>query len=174
MQLIETKTLGAAAASIEFTSIPQTYTDLCFLVSSRSTTSYAEQLGLQFNTITSGYSDRVLEGTGSGAASASNAGSGTRVYSGVNNWGDSTANTFANFSIYIPNYAGSTNKSVSIDQVTENNATLSWQSIIAALWSNTSAITSVNFLQVSGNIDAGTTISLYGILKGSDGIVTTS
>jgi hypothetical protein len=49
MKLIESKTLGTAASSIEFTSIPQTFTDLVVLVSSRQTgDSGGSQIGIRF------------------------------------------------------------------------------------------------------------------------------
>jgi hypothetical protein len=84
---------------------------------------------------------------------------------------DTTSNTFSSTQVYIPNYAGSTNKSVSIDHVTENNATNAYFSgIVAGLWSNTAAITSVKILdQDGGSLVAGSTASIYGILKGSGG-----
>jgi hypothetical protein len=85
-----------------------------------------------------------------------------------------TANTFGNIQIYFPNYAGSTNKSYSVDSVTENNETVAYQTILAGLWSNTAAITTATFTAESGNFAIGSTISLYKITKGSDGIVTTS
>ena len=84
-----------------------------------------------------------------------------------------TANTFGNSVIYIANYAGSTYKSFSKDSITENNATAADQGVGAGLWSNTAAITSLS-LTVTSNMVAGSTFSLYGITKGSDGIVTTS
>jgi hypothetical protein len=171
MTLIETKTLTSAAASIEFTSIPQTFTDLVFLISARSSRSaLGDSLLLQFNGSSSGFSGRYLDGTGSAR------GTGTQARFGATFPGaTATANTFGNGSLYIPNYTGSTNKSYSVDGVTENNATTAFQIIYAGLWSNTAAITSVLFQPDTGpNIVADSTISLYGILKGSDGIVTTS
>ena len=171
MKLIESKTLVTAQASIEFTSIPQTYTDLRFVLSLRSSRAApVENAYLQFNNSSTSYTYRRLYGTGSGTFS----GTETKIYFDPPA-GSSTSNTFGNTSIYIPNYAGSTNKSVSIDDVTENNATLSYQLLSAGLWSNTSAITSVKFLSDTGsNFTADSVVSLYGILKGSDGIVTTS
>jgi hypothetical protein len=179
MKLIESKTLGTAQASIEFTSIPSTFTDLVFLCSLRSnrTADVQENVRVSFNGSTSGYSERLLYGTGSGAASLSGSGSyfNFAVYSAT---AGATSNTFNNTMLYIPNYAGSTNKSISTDNVTENNATAAFQSIQAGLWSNTAAINSVaftvGFAEFATTLQAGSTISLYGILKGSDGIVTTS
>jgi hypothetical protein len=173
MTLIETKVLGAAAASIEFTSIPQTFTDLVVLASLKTTRPVEPNDGLLVkpNSTASGYTFRRLGGTGSTVftSSGSTAQSALIAAAGV------TADTFGNLSIYIPNYAGSTNKSWSGDSVYENNATVANQVIFANLLSNTAAITSLLFeSDTSSNFISGSTISLYGITKGSDGIVTTS
>jgi hypothetical protein len=177
MKLIESKTLGTAAASIEFTSIPQTFTDLVVLASIRTarTDDTFDDIVFRFNgdSTASRYTFRRLFGNGS-AASSSNAAL-DRGYFGVFSSNLSTANTFGNGSLYIPNYAGSTNKSSSADTVMENNATASRQILLANLYSATTAISSILFFSdVGANLMAGSTISLYGITKGSDGIVTTS
>ena len=177
MTLIETKTLGTAAASIEFTSIPQTYTDLKLIVSGRADGgSYPGEVGwaltIGFNGSTSNFTARILAGNGASVSSATTA----RII-GFLTGAAATSNTFGSSSIYIPNYAGSTNKSFSGDAVSENNATTAFQRLCAGLWSNSAAITSIQLdveLGTGGNFVAGTTASLYGILKGSDGIVTTS
>jgi hypothetical protein len=173
MKLIETKTLGAAAASIEFTSIPQDGTDLYILVSTRAS---GPDYGIivNINGTTTNYSFRVLEGGGSSASSFANP-SGPSRFIASHSRSDNTANTFGNAAVYIPNYSGNTAKSISTDTVTENNGTAAFQSLIAALWNDTSAITSLTFIPtVTYNFEAGSTISLYKITKGSDGIVTTS
>jgi hypothetical protein len=173
MKLIESKTLGTAQASIEFTSIPQDFTDLYVVFSARVTDVVTGPAGqILFNGSTSSFSERSLEGTGSAASSFST----TQGFIGALNAANTTADTFTNISIYIPNYTGSTNKSFSVDGVTENNATGAFQTLVAGLWSNTAAITSITLRRGGGitNLLAGTTASLYGILKGSDGIVTTS
>jgi hypothetical protein len=171
MKLIESKTLGTAAASIEFTSIPQDATDLYFLFSFRSSTN-VDYIGIAFNGSTSNFTFRQLTGDGSVAGSGSgsdNLLSATTVQSSY------TANTFSNCSLYIPNYTSSNNKSFSMDTVLENNSTATQMTLKANLWSNTAAITSVTFTaQAGANFVAGSTASLYGITKGSDGIVTTS
>jgi hypothetical protein len=169
MQLIETKTLGAAAASIEFTSIPQTYTDIVILGSARNTATSVDTLLFSLNGSTTGFTARFLEGNGASASSGTIARFAANAVGGTE-----TSNTFSNFQIYIPNYAGSTNKSYSTDTVSENNATTALQPLIAGLWSNTAAISSLTLTTNSGDLAIGTTISLYGITKGSDGIVTTS
>jgi hypothetical protein len=174
MKLIESKTLGTAQASIEFTSIPQTYTDLvlmCSLRASEDPGGIANQSYIRFNGTTTNYSERMLRGFNGSVSSNTNASTGFRW--NYVNASPSTANTFTNNQIYIPNYAGSTNKSVSIESVVENNSSDNMMNIWAGLWSNTAAITTITFLP-DANWVAGSTISLYGILKGTDGIVTTS
>ena len=173
MKLIETKTLGTAAASIEFTSIPQTFTDLMAVYSLRLDVDSAT-LNIRFNGDTgNNFAVRRLFGDGSTATSDSS--STSSLATTANGFSAATANTFANSSIYIPNYTATTAKSVSIDAVSENNATLSFQAIHAGVWSDTAAITSILFTRLAGgNLVSGSTISLYGITKGSDGIVTTS
>jgi hypothetical protein len=173
MKLIETKTLGTAAASIEFTSIPQTFTDLVLKVSTRSAValgSGGHYYTVIFNNNTSNRSARDLEGQGGNGF----VGSGVFVLYGASSHSGTTANTFSNGEFYIPNYSGSTNKSASGDTVYENNASDGRQYIVAGLWSDTSAITTITLTQNAGNFVSGSTVSLYGITKGSDGIVTTS
>jgi hypothetical protein len=169
MTLIETKTLGTAAAAIEFTSIPQDGTDLVAVVSARSS-STGNTINITFNGDTTGYSNRALQGSGSAASSFAN----FNRYAALVTASNETISTFSNNTIYIPNYTGTSNKSYSTDGVSENNATESYMALIAGLWSNTAAITSLLLSPLSGNFDAGSTVSLYKITKGSDGIVTTS
>jgi hypothetical protein len=165
MQLIETKTLGTAAASIEFTSIPQGFTDLIMLISVNSATN-DQNLSMRFNDSTTNYSGRNLLGTGSSVASQTNAGSGLQIVSTKS----TTSNTFVNCQVYIPNYASSANKSVSSDGVSEANATGAYIHLLANLWSNTAAINKITvYINEGSNLIAGSTVSLYGILKGSGG-----
>lgn len=162
---IASVTVGSGgASSIDFTSIPSTYTDLCLKLSGRSDNGTDAPLYMTFNNTSSGYSHIYLLGSGSAASSGNNAyGVGTtKFYAGTIDGVSNTSNTFANTEIYVPNYAGSNNKSVSFDSVEEGNSTGQYAALIAGLWANTSAInrltltTSTNFVQYS-------TAVLYGI-----------
>lgn len=170
MTLIETKTLASAQAAIEFTSVPQTFTDLVAVVSTRN--SAGGSTSIRFNSTTTGYSERLLYGTGSTAASAS--GSFDRFVWLLSATTAQTSNSFSNGQVYIPDYTGSTAKLVSIVSVNESNATAADLYIDSALWNNTAAITNVYFFNPDGNLQIGSTISLYGILKGSSGGVVVS
>jgi hypothetical protein len=158
--------VGAGGAStIDFSSIPSTYTDLVVKISARAT--YAanfQDINLRFNGSSTGYSSRLLQGDGSAAASYNNA-SGALVWAANSVSANATANTFSNAEIYIPNYAGSNNKSLSTDAATENNATAAYIQVAAGLWSNTSAITSMSFYLGAGTFVQYTTATLYGISK---------
>lgn len=155
-----TVTSAGGASNIEFTSIPSTYDDLVVKVSGRSSFSYYYGQ-VYFNNSTTGYSRRQLGGDGSSAFSGSYSNEFTLIVGRSNE----TASTFGNMEIYIPNYAGSTNKSFSVDGVTENNATSAYAIMYAALWSNTAAITSIKLDPDSGDFVQYSTATLYGISK---------
>jgi hypothetical protein len=171
MQLIETKTLGTAAASIEFTSIPQDGTDLLVMGSLRSSTGLnLGQVGVSMNIngVSTNRTLRRIYGIDSIAGTDSGTGNGLRATLPTST---STANTFSNLQIYFPNYSGATNKSFSVDNVAENNTTTTYElDLVAHLWSSTAAITTLTFTDGTGaNFVAGSTISLYKITKGSGG-----
>ena len=157
-------TVGAGgAASISFTSIPSTYTDLVIKLSGRaSNAATANSLRLQINSITSGYSVRGLRGDGSAASSFTD--SGATFFAGVINAASGTTSTFSNIEIYIPNYAGSTNKSISVDSIRENNTTAADAYLLAGLLSNTAAITSLTLTcETTANFVEYSTAYLYGV-----------
>jgi hypothetical protein len=158
---IQTVTVGAGgSSSIEFTNIPATYTDLYIFLSARSTASFvADDLNVQFNNSSANFTYRNIYSTGSGTVTSS---SGSTNIIGAMNGANSTASVFSNASIYIPNYTSSNNKSISFDGVVENNATRGDDTLWAALWSNSAAITSIK-LSGSANLAQYSTATLYGI-----------
>lgn len=160
MILISAVTVGSGGAStIDFTSIPQTYTDLCLKISARnSDTGTANNLYVGFNGSTSNQSARKLVGNGSSASSSTDGNIIVNMTAA-----SATANTFNNAEIYIPNYTSSNNKSISMDSVNENNAADATSRLEAGLWSITAAITSINLSGQSGNFVQYSTAYLYGI-----------
>jgi hypothetical protein len=157
--LIQSVTVGSGgAASIEFGSIPQTYTDLVLLCSLDQSSS-SVVADIRFNGLSTNLSSRLLLGDGSTASSVTS----TALRSYGTNPSDYTASIFSNMTIYIPNYSGSTNKSVSIDAVTENNGTGGFSSFTAGLWSASAAITQITLIANGGNMVQHSSVSLYGI-----------
>ena len=160
---IASVSVGAGgASSIDFTSIPATYTDLCVKLSGRSARSaqQADNLFITFNSTTSGYTMKAISGNGTSASSVSYS---SRYASFAVDAAGSTINTFSNHEIYIPNYAGANNKSYSANSVSENNATDAQSDLVAGLWSNTAAITSISLLPEVSTWVQYTTATLYGI-----------
>jgi hypothetical protein len=159
-ELIASSTVGSGgAASIDFSSIPATFTDLCLQLSLRQDNSALNYASMRFNNATTNFTFRALEGTGTAAASF-NGSTGTYGFPVPST---ATASTFSNAQIYIPNYAGSTNKSFSVDSVTENNGAAAYADLIAGLWSQTTAINRVTFFTAGGNFVQHSTAYLYGV-----------
>lgn len=156
-------TVGSGGtASISFTNISQSYTDLVVILSTRSSVSGINDYPkISFNGSSSSQTLRALTGNGSSASSYTD----TLIYT-VGSGNTQTSNTFGNSVFYIPNYTNtSINKSVSSDAVNENNASTATQGLFAGLWSNTSAITSITIIpyNASQTFLQHSTATLYGI-----------
>lgn len=157
MTLIASSTVGSGgAASIDFTSIPSTYTDLVIKFSG-SATSSGGWVNITFNGSSANLSGKYIYANNGSVASGSIA---PLMYSNPTAY---TANTFGSGETYIPNYAGSNNKSMSIDTVNENNATASDMLLQAGLWSNTAAINRITLTPNAGNLAQYSTAYLYGV-----------
>jgi hypothetical protein len=169
MQIIEHQELTSAQANITFNSIPQTFTDLFLVTSLRDTsgTNGWTNALIKPNNLGTNLSNRVLFGWGGG----SNTGNffDTFIYHEAVG-GASTANTFANNSVYITNYTLSVAKAISVDTSTENNGN-ALSAIVGGMWNSTSAITSLVIEGQSGNLAQYSSATLYGITKGSNGVV---
>ena len=167
--LLDRIELNNTAASVTFDNIPQSgYTDLKIVASARGdNASVYVSTYISFNGSTASFQDRELYGTGSATGSGSSTTSpGPGQTSIYINGASSTASTFSNCEIYIPNYrSASTYKSYSVDSVVENNATANLDDLLAGLWSNNSAITSITLTPSSGSFVANSTFSLYGLAQ---------
>jgi hypothetical protein len=155
---IATNTLGSAAASITFSSIPQTYTDLQLIVVTPTGT--GDYIELRFNgSSATNYSWTIVGGDG--ASPFSQRGSTlTQVRIGTS-MGSTTYPTYAIADIF--SYTGSTYKSLVSKSGNDRNGSGEVRNYIG-LWRSTNAITSVLIKGDSGlNLAAGTTATLYGI-----------
>jgi hypothetical protein len=166
-ELIASSTVGSGgAANIDFTSIPSTYTDLVLKTSIRGNRSNSvDSLAIYFNNDTTAgrFPARMLYGTGASALSYTTNTNYNDEYAYVSG-NNSTASTFGNTEFYIPNYAGSTQKSVSIDSVGENNATTAYMSLTAFLYNQTTAISRITLVTYTGAlIREFSTAYLYGV-----------
>lgn len=164
-KLISSTTLTTTTASVTFSSIPQTYTDLLLRISPRTTnTSFGETIRIRPNNLTTNGSSRILR-------AFNNTSTSSYTYSSVlatnNSLGNTaTASVFASVDVYIPNYTSSNSKSFSGDTVSETNASDGRVELTASLWSNSAAITSLVLDNDSGSpfsFTANSTFYLYGI-----------
>ena len=155
---IQSYTLGSASANITFSSISSAYTDLRLVF----TGSYAvaSRGSIRFNSDSStNYSDTRLLGSGTSATSTGNT---NQTYQIV---GPSDSSAVLLNEIDIFSYAGSTNKTFLIGNSQDNNGS-GFVSRWVCLWRSTSAITSIVYATYDGvNLAAGSTATLYGILK---------
>jgi hypothetical protein len=164
IQIGSTITVGSGgASSMDFTSIPSTYTDLILKTSARTSESNVYgAIQLKINGAATGKT-LSIQGAGSGTPSSFTDPSNMV---GLMNGNTSTSLTFASAEWYIPNAFGSTFKSISSDSVTENNATEAYARLTALLWQSTNAITSISLVPTSTSTFAQySTASLYGISK---------
>jgi hypothetical protein len=163
---IATVTVGSGGSStMEFTDIPATFTDLVLKLSTRDgrPTNKYNFVEIQFNNSTSTYNILDLGGTGTVAYAGTNDLGSNKPYA-FGNAAGSTASTFGNSEVYISNYSSSNTKSMSIDNVTENNGTEARMVLSGASWSGTSAITSIKLTAYGGNSFVQySTATLYGI-----------
>ena len=160
---IQTYTLSATAATVTFSNIPQNYTDLKVVISARSDQNTVEALVLSINGqgFNTNFTSRYID-SGNGTPR-----SGTANVGGIIQGTDYTANTFSLTELYFSNYTSSSYKPISVDYATELNAIGGYLGFSAQLWSQTAAITSISFARPTvGNINTGSTFTLYGISNG--------
>lgn len=149
---IATQTLTTSAASVTFSSIPATYTDLVLVVA--GTINSATAMDLTFNSDTgSNYSRTILTGDGSSASSS-------RVSSATNLGLGFLSTTQSVSIIQLMNYSNTTTfKTV----ISRGNAADNRTTATVGLWRSTAAINTINL--AGGTYQIGTTFTLYGILK---------
>ena len=166
-RLISSVIVGAGnSSSIEFTSIPSTYTDLCLKFSFRDsrTSQGPGYLKVTFNDIGTSYSSKVVY-TSTDDGAVVNSTRGDNYLSFAINTNFATASTFGNAELYIPNYAGSASKSMTVDSVCETNHAFNaaTRQLTAFLWSNSAAITKIAFTGDSMPFLQHSSAYLYGI-----------
>jgi len=158
---IATQTLGSASASITFTSIPQTYTDLVMIAELRSSDSRngGQSVNFRFNGDSSGsYSKTGAYSVGSSQASFRQTNASVIELSCVMN--GSPSGLFSQNIVNIMNYSNTTTFKVVPFRVNTEGYT----SYESGIYRSTSAITSITLTEPSAlNWVAGSSVTIYGI-----------
>lgn len=155
--LIDSNTLGSAQASITFSSIPATFTDLIIIAFVKSINT-GTNTWVRFNSDTAtNYSLTRIFGSNSGVSSARyNA---TRIY-------DEDYDT-ATSAINIINIMDYCNTNTFKSTIGRGNTPTQFINLTAGIWRSTSAINSITYGIDSGNMDVGSSFYLYGIQAGN-------
>jgi hypothetical protein len=156
---IATTTLGSAAASITFSSISGSYTDLVIVGKLVEDTGGNNNANMRFNNNSgSNYSQTGLAGNGSSASSyrVTNA-------SGIGiSYGNANSGRVPEVIIQIMNYSNSTTYKTVLDR-NGSGASGGWTDAKVGLWRNTAAITTISFHTTNTNFGVGTKFTIYGI-----------
>jgi hypothetical protein len=158
---IATTTLGSAAASYTFSSIPSTYTDLLLVVAGTVSVN-GENILTQYNGDTgSNYSFTYIYGTGSTAASGRQS---NRSAANANYQTAFSSSEQSNVIVQVQNYSNSTTFKTALSRNNNaNGSSLPGTEALVSLWRNTAAITSILVKAGSGNLNSGMSLTLYGI-----------
>lgn len=156
---------SGGVSSFTFSSIPQTYTDLCLKISDRGSRSAAfySNAGIKINNDANIYDwkfNRDYVGT-VGAFSATNDADLEWYSVGAS----STANSFCNTEIYIANYTSSANKSIYQENIVDQNSTDCFVVFGGWLYKSTNPVTSIVVWGSpnSYTLQANSVYTLYGI-----------
>jgi hypothetical protein len=165
---IATSTLGSAAATISFTSIPSTYTDLVIVVYANATASnhlYARWGNGSYDSGTN-YSNTGMfaRSTTNDYGSANNT---NTVWARLSPYTYSVPNatsTFGTTLVSLQNYSNTTTYKTALSRIAGIGAN-DYAGTEAAinLWRNTAAINQIQFLLPTGSFNTGTTITIYGV-----------
>jgi hypothetical protein len=153
---IATNTLGSAAASVTFSSISGSYTDLIIVCSAKGTDS--QSVRMQFNSDTgTNYSSTIMSATtGDGTVNSTRFNTVDDIRIGYYQNGLSTTD-FLPCIIQIQNYSNSTTYKTALSRSDQQVV------LTVGLWKSTSAITTVKLYPAAGNFTIGSTFTIYGI-----------
>jgi hypothetical protein len=163
--LISSNILSSSTASVTFSSVPATYTDLLLKVSARTNNGFNRNyLVLTMNGV-GGTSYSIIRLTNdSGTPTSASMSNEASIQEFPANGGSSAANTFSNIDIYIPSYTASQNKQIAISSAQENTSTSIDITDTAALFKNNSTITTLTIQPNTANdFVSGSSFYLYGI-----------
>jgi hypothetical protein len=161
---IATQTLASNTATVTFSSIPATYTDLVFVFDAATVTA-GKTLLLRFNSdSTALYSYTNLDGNGTAAASSRNGASPTSIQIESTNVGTDSNLNASNCIINVMNYSNSTTFKTALCRINNaSGASFPGVAQIVGLYRSTTAISSVSITTTTDQQKSGAVFALYGI-----------
>lgn len=165
--LINSQVLGSDVGIVTFASIPQTYTDLVFVVSARVSSATYDISAIRVNSVTSGYSKTYFESSGS-AVTAGRATAEISLRAGFlpgTNYASEYSADIYNFM----DYASTTSQKTVLCRTNAFNTSTTFNvQAQVSLIPTTSAITQITLQTANGaNLRAGSTFRLYGVEAGN-------
>jgi len=161
---IATTTLGSDTATVSFSSISGSYTDLVAVVGNISATvgnTMYCRVGNSSVDTGSNYSYTEIFGNGSGASSTRASNTSNGLLCGDTTVGMPTGTSYATLIFNIQNYSNTTTYKTAISRYSSPSTVVQ---ATAALWRSTSAINVIEFrIAPSGSFKSGSTFTLYGI-----------
>lgn len=157
--LISSNTLSSSAASVTFSSIPSTYTDLVLRMSVRHSepaangTIYIRPWGSSLRSIT-----RLNDISGTVSSDRASSSDLDNALNGST----ATSNTFSSIEVYLPNYALAAPKPFSVVAAAENNSTTASIVLGAVLDRGSTAVTSID-IATGYTFVSGSSFYLYGL-----------
>ena len=162
---LATTTLSSTTATVTFSSISGSYTDLILIISGRST--YAGSISdsrLKINSDTgTNYSNTSLYGDGSAAGSDRFSNS---TFGSAGFWfpaANTTSGIYSATTVQFMNYSNTTTYKTWLVKNGNNSNLAGLPHFNVGLWRSTSAITQLDISLATGSWASGSTFTLYGI-----------
>lgn len=153
---LDKKTVASAVESVEFTSIPQGYTDLVLVANTQSSSGSTAGFIVQFNgDTTSSYSRLSMSGSGTTTASSDR-----NTNASSANMGSVSGSMISVNILQVMNYSNSTTYKALLNRSNTPNDLV--RSSVGT-WRKTEPITSIKIIDGNTSFAAGSTFSLYGI-----------
>lgn len=149
MTLISSQTLGAATATVTFSSIPSGYRDLRLIVISAGSTANGYTIQFNGDAVSGNYQNVRLFGNGASGTSTLDTLIGYEVI-GVN----------SQAAVDIMDYSATDKHKT---QVARWGSIGDTTNVTITRWANTAAVTSLALVRITGNHNIGSTFYLYGV-----------
>jgi hypothetical protein len=156
---LATVTLGTAAASVTFSSIPATYRDLILVVEGTTVGTGGARLRLNNNS-GSNYRYVLMYALASGGPVSAAAGGQTLMFPTTS---ETTAGERFFYAAQILDYATTNKHKTVLFRDHEKNATVIGSS--AQIWTSTDAVTELNLFLNTSTYATGSTFNLYGVIS---------